>query len=102
MASTSSVYGANEAMPFRETDKADLQVSFYAATKKASEAMAHSYANLWNITTKMFLFFTVYGPWGRPDMEQLLFVGPTLPARPTADYNPGNLLAALTTYDYPV
>src|SRR3546814_4458492 len=52
MASTSSVYGANEAMPFRETDKADLPVSFYAATKKASEAMAHSYAHLWNIPTR--------------------------------------------------
>ncbi|MEN8660323.1 MAG: GDP-mannose 4,6-dehydratase, partial [Marivita sp.] len=62
MASTSSVYGANEEMPFRETDKADTQLTFYAATKKANESMAHSYAHLWNIPTTMFRFFTVYGP----------------------------------------
>ncbi|MCU0855101.1 MAG: GDP-mannose 4,6-dehydratase, partial [Rhodobacteraceae bacterium] len=73
MASTSSVYGANEAMPFRETDKADTQVSLYAATKKANEAMAHAYAHLWNIPTTMFRFFTVYGPWGRPDLAYFRF-----------------------------
>ncbi len=68
MASTSSVYGANEDMPFAETDKADTPMSIYAATKKATEAMAHSYAHLHDLPTTMFRFFTVYGPWGRPDM----------------------------------
>ena len=68
MASTSSVYGANEDMPFAETDKADTSLTFYAATKKANEAMAHSYAHLWDLPTTMFRFFTVYGPYGRPDL----------------------------------
>lgn len=62
MASTSSAYGANEDMPFAETQKADTPLTFYAATKKANEAMAHSYAHLWNLPTTMFRFFTVYGP----------------------------------------
>jgi UDP-glucuronate 4-epimerase len=66
MASTSSVYGANTDMPYRETDKVDTQMSYYAATKKANEAMAHSYAHLFDIPVTMFRFFTVYGPWGRP------------------------------------
>jgi len=66
IASTSSVYGANKRMPYAETDKADMQMSFYAATKKATEAMAHSYAHLFSIPTTLFRFFTVYGPWGRP------------------------------------
>ncbi len=68
MSSTSSVYGANEEMPFRETDAADHQLSIYAATKKAAEVMAHAHAHLWNLPTTMFRFFTVYGPWGRPDL----------------------------------
>jgi len=91
IASTSSVYGANETMPFRETDKADLQVSFYAATKKATEAMAHSHAHLWDIPTTMFRFFTVYGPWGRPDMALFKFVSAILEGRPIDIYNGGNL-----------
>ena len=66
-ASTSSVYGANEEMPFRETDKADTQMTVYAATKKATESLAHSYAHLWGLPVTAFRFFTVYGPWGRPD-----------------------------------
>ena len=69
MASTSSVYGANEAMPFTETEKADTQLTIYAATKKANESMAHSYAHLWDLPTTMFRFFTVYGPFGRPDLR---------------------------------
>ncbi len=73
MASTSSVYGANTQMPYKETDKVDTQMSFYAATKKANEAMAHSYAHLYGIPTTMFRFFTVYGPWGRPDMAPIRF-----------------------------
>ncbi|WOF44574.1 SDR family NAD(P)-dependent oxidoreductase [Sphingopyxis indica] len=91
IASTSSVYGANGAMPFRETDKADLQVSFYGATKKAVEAMAHSYAHLWDIPTTMFRFFTVYGPWGRPDMALFKFVDAILAGRPIDVYNEGML-----------
>src|SRR3546814_4784959 len=78
-------------MPFRETDKADLPVSFYAGTKKATEAMAHSYAHLWNIPTTMFRFFTVYGPWGRPDMALFKFVDAILAGRPIDVYNQGNL-----------
>src|SRR3546814_13015555 len=74
MASTSSVYGANTDMPFRETDKADLLVSFYAATKKATEAMAHSHAHLWNIPTTVFRFYTVSGQWGRPDMALVQYL----------------------------
>jgi len=73
LASTSSAYGANETMPYVETQRADHQMSFYAATKKATEAMAHSYAHLYGIPTTMFRFFTVYGPWGRPDMALFKF-----------------------------
>ena len=74
MASTSSVYGANIDYPFRETDATDYPVSLYAATKKSCEAMAHSYAHLFGIPTTSFRFFTVYGPWGRPDMALFKFV----------------------------
>ena len=81
MASTSSVYGANTAMPYRETDKADAQMSFYAATKKANEAMAHAYAHLYGLPTTMFRFFTVYGPWGRPDMAPWKFVAAAFAGR---------------------
>ena len=73
-ASTSSVYGGNATMPFRETDRTDFPVSLYAATKKAGEAMCHSYAHLFDIPTTAFRFFTVYGPWGRPDMALFKFV----------------------------
>ena len=74
LASTSSVYGGNEKMPFAETDRADFPITLYAATKKAMEAMAHSHAHLWNVPTTCFRFFTVYGPWGRPDMALFKFV----------------------------
>ena len=73
MASTSSVYGANEDMPFDEREKCDTQLTLYAATKKATESMGHSYAHLWNLPVTMFRFFTVYGPWGRPDMALFKF-----------------------------
>ncbi|MCP2016185.1 nucleoside-diphosphate-sugar epimerase [Qipengyuania citrea] len=73
LASTSSAYGANTEMPYRETMKADHPLSFYAATKKATEAMAHSYAHLFDLPVTMFRFFTVYGPWGRPDMALFKF-----------------------------
>ncbi|MBB5045246.1 SDR family NAD(P)-dependent oxidoreductase [Shinella fusca] len=73
-ASTSSVYGANKDMPFGETDRTDHPITLYAATKKATENMAHSYAHLWSQPTTAFRFFTVYGPWGRPDMALFKFV----------------------------
>ncbi|EPX82603.1 NAD-dependent epimerase/dehydratase family protein [Salipiger mucosus] len=91
MASTSSVYGANTEMPYRETMKADHQMSFYAATKKANEAMAHSYAHLYDLPITMFRFFTVYGPWGRPDMALFKFVEAILGGRPIDIYNHGNM-----------
>ena len=91
MASTSSVYGANTAMPFRETDKADTPLTLYAATKKANEAMAHSYAHLWNLPTTMFRFFTVYGPWGRPDMALFKFTRGILEGTPIDLFNQGEM-----------
>nr|WP_321454857.1 NAD-dependent epimerase/dehydratase family protein [uncultured Cohaesibacter sp.] len=99
MASSSSVYGANEEQPFRETDKVDLQMSFYAATKKANENMAHSYAHLWNLPTTMFRFFTVYGPWGRPDMALFKFTDAILDGRPIDIYNNGELYRDFTYVD---
>ncbi len=72
-ASTSSAYGGNRSVPFRETDRAVWPLTIYAASKIAGEAMAHSYAHLWKIPTTAFRFFTVYGPWGRPDMALFLF-----------------------------
>jgi len=91
MASTSSVYGANEDMPFRETVKADTQLTLYAATKKANESMGHSYAHLWNLPVTMFRFFTVYGPWGRPDMALFKFVDAMIEGRPIDIYNNGEM-----------
>lgn len=89
MASTSSVYGGNEDMPFAETDKADLPLTIYAATKKANEAMAHSYAHLHDLPTTLFRFFTVYGPWGRPDMAPFKFTEAIVAGRPIDVYNNG-------------
>lgn len=91
IASTSSAYGANTAMPFHENDKADTQLSIYAATKKATEAMAHSYAHLFAIPTTIFRFFTVYGPWGRPDLALFKFVDAILDDRPIDVYNHGDM-----------
>ncbi|TKW66627.1 MAG: NAD-dependent epimerase/dehydratase family protein [Paracoccus denitrificans] len=91
LASTSSVYGANTEMPYRETDKVDTQMSFYAATKKSNEAMAHSYAHLYGIPTTMFRFFTVYGPWGRPDMAPYLFTSAIFEDRPIKVFNHGDM-----------
>lgn len=96
MASTSSVYGANTEMPFAETQKADTQLTLYAATKKANESMAHSYAHLWKIPTTMFRFFTVYGPWGRPDMALFKFVKATLNGDPIDVYNHGKMFRDFT------
>ncbi len=91
LASTSSVYGANTSMPYREVDKADAQMSFYAATKKATEAMAHSYAHLYDLPITMFRFFTVYGPWGRPDMALFKFVKAILGGEAIDVYNHGDM-----------
>ena len=96
MASTSSVYGANAAMPFAETDRADHQLTIYAATKKATESMGHAYAHLWHIPTTMFRFFTVYGPWGRPDMALYKFVEAILQDRPIDIYNHGEMYRDFT------
>jgi UDP-glucuronate 4-epimerase len=91
IASTSSVYGANPEMPFHETDRTDAPLTVYAATKKAVEALAHSYAHLWNLPVTMFRFFTVYGSWGRPDLAYFKFVDAILHGRPIDVYNHGEL-----------
>ena len=96
MASTSSVYGANLDMPFREIDSTDTPLTLYAATKKANESMAHSYAHLWNIPITMFRFFTVYGPWGRPDMALFKFVAAILEQKPIDIYNNGKMYRDFT------
>jgi UDP-glucuronate 4-epimerase len=99
MASTSSVYGANEDMPFVEIEKADTQLTIYAATKKANESMGHSYAHLWSLPTTMFRFFTVYGPWGRPDMALYKFVEAVLKEQPIDIYNQGDMYRDFTYVD---
>lgn len=99
MASTSSVYGANTEMPYAETHKADTQMSFYAATKKANEAMAHSWAHIHGLPITMFRFFTVYGPWGRPDMALFKFTKAILNGEPIDVYNHGNMWRDFTYVD---
>jgi UDP-glucuronate 4-epimerase len=96
MASTSSVYGANTKMPYAETDRTDHQMSFYSASKKAGEAMAHSYSHLFGIPTTVFRFFTVYGPWGRPDMALFKFTKAILGGQPIDIYNRGDMLRDFT------
>ena len=99
MASTSSVYGANLEMPFVETEEADTQLTIYAATKKANESMAHSYAYLWKLPITMFRFFTVYGPWGRPDMALFKFVKAIINDKPIDIYNQGKMYRDFTYID---
>src|SRR5690625_1584444 len=99
MASTSSVYGANEEMPFREIDRTDTPLTLYAATKKANEVMAHSYAHLWGLPVTMFRFFTVYGPWGRPDMALFKFVRAIIQGQPIDVYNRGEMWRDFTYVD---
>lgn len=96
MASTSSVYGANEKMPYAELDRVESPMTIYAATKKANESMGHSYAHLWNLPTTMFRFFTVYGPWGRPDMALFKFTKGILDGTPIDIYNHGNMYRDFT------
>ncbi|CAI8219041.1 MAG: UDP-N-acetylglucosamine 4-epimerase [Marinobacterium sp. xm-d-530] len=88
-ASSSSVYGANETIPFSENNNVDHPVSLYAASKKANEAMAHSYSQLYNLPTTGLRFFTVYGPWGRPDMSPILFAKAITEDKPLKVFNYG-------------
>lgn len=99
MASTSSVYGANEDMPFDENQKADTQLTIYAATKKATESMGHSYAHLHDLPVTMFRFFTVYGPWGRPDMALFKFAKGIIDGVPIDIYNNGDMYRDFTYID---
>ena len=99
IASSSSVYGANKKFPFKEVDKADTQLSIYAATKKATESMAHSYSNIWKIPITMLRFFTVYGPWGRPDMALFKFTKGILANKKIDIYNHGKMYRDFTYID---
>jgi UDP-glucuronate 4-epimerase len=99
IASTSSVYGVSGSVPFHESDPTDHPLTLYAASKKAGEVMAHSYAHLWAIPTTMFRFFTVYGPWGRPDMAPLKFVDAIESGRPIDVYNHGRMSRDFTYVD---
>lgn len=98
-ASSSSVYGENEKQPFSEHDPVDHPVSLYAATKKSNEVMAHSYSHLYGIPTTGLRFFTVYGPWGRPDMAPFLFSRAILEGKPIKVFNHGNMLRDFTYID---
>ena len=97
--SSSSVYGANKKFPFSEIDKTDHQVSFYASTKKSAESLAHSYSSLWKIPITMLRFFTVYGPWGRPDMAYFKFTKKILAGNKIDIYNNGKLYRDYTYVD---
>ena len=98
-ASTSSVYGANTKMPFSEHESVNHPLQFYAATKKANELMAHSYSHLYRLPTTGLRFFTVYGPWGRPDMALFLFTQKTLAGEPIPVFNHGNHTRDFTYID---
>lgn len=98
-ASSSSVYGRNAKVPFSEEDRTDSPVSLYAATKKANELMAHTYASLYSIPTTGLRFFTVYGPWGRPDMAPMLFADAIVEGRPIKVFNGGDLARDFTYID---
>ncbi len=98
-ASSSSVYGGNTKLPFSETDSVDHPVSLYAATKKANELMAHTYSHLYGLPTTGLRFFTVYGPWGRPDMSPFLFADAIINDRPIQVFNHGDMLRDFTYID---
>jgi len=98
-ASSSSVYGENEKQPFSEDDAVDHPVSLYAATKKANEVMAHSYSHLYGIPTTGLRFFTVYGPWGRPDMAPFIFTKAIVSGEPIKVFNHGNMHRDFTYID---
>jgi UDP-glucuronate 4-epimerase len=99
MASSSSVYGANRKIPFKEIDKTETQLSIYASTKKSNESMAHSYSNIWNIPITMLRFFTVYGPWGRPDMALFKFTKGIIENKKIDIYNNGKMYRDFTYID---
>ena len=98
-ASTSSVYGANKKLPFHEFDIADHPIQFYAATKRSNELMAHSYSELYKIKTTGLRFFTVYGPWGRPDMAPMIFANAILNDKPLSIFNYGKMSRSFTFID---
>jgi UDP-glucuronate 4-epimerase len=98
-ASSSSVYGNNEKVPFSETDSVDFPISMYAATKKSNELMAHTYSHIHKLPTTGLRFFTVYGPWGRPDMAAYLFTKSTLDGTPIKVFNNGELHRDFTYID---
>jgi len=98
-ASTSSVYGANPELPFRETDRVDTPVSLYAATKRADELMSHAYAHLFGLPQTGLRFFTVYGPWGRPDMAYFSFARAIVAGEPITLYDGGRLKRDFTYID---
>lgn len=98
-ASSSSVYGGNTKVPFEETDRVDNQVSVYAATKKSNELLANVYSKLYNLPTTGLRFFTVYGPWGRPDMSPFLFMDAIFNNRPIKVFNNGDMLRDFTYID---
>lgn len=99
LASTSSIYGANPTVPFRETNRADEPLTIYAATKKSMELMAHAHAHLYKTPTTAFRFFTVYGPWGRPDMALFKFVDRMLNDQPIEIYGEGQMSRDFTYID---
>ena len=99
IASSSSVYGANKQSVFKETDKTDNQLSIYAATKKSTESIAHSYSSLWKIPITMLRFFTVYGPWGRPDMAYFSFTKAIIKNKKINVYNKGEMYRDFTYID---
>ena len=98
-ASTSSVYGSNKEMPFTEVQKCDEQLSFYAASKKTNETMSHSYSHNYKLPVTLFRFFTVYGPWGRPDMALFKFTKAILSDQPIDVYNNGEMFRDFTFVD---
>jgi len=98
-ASSSSIYGLNKSQPFKTTDKTDTPISLYAATKKSNELMAHTYSHLYNIQTTGLRFFTVYGPWGRPDMAPMLFTDAILNNKPIKVFNNGEMSRDFTYID---
>ena len=96
IASSSSVYGANKKLPFKEIDKTETQLSIYAATKKSTESIAHSYSNIWKIPITMLRFFTVYGPWARPDMALFKFTKGIINKKKIDIYNQGKMYRDFT------
>ena len=99
IASSSSIYGANKKTPFSENDSVKLQMSIYASTKLATESIAHAYSNIWKTPTTVLRFFTVYGPWGRPDMALFKFTKSILEGKKIDIYNKGNLYRDFTYID---